>query len=573
MKLAMEIELNDKAKEKLRRLRDDFPYYAKHCLRIQTKDGKEQELLLNETQQLLEGKWREQQDKGLPVRLLILKARQEGVSTYIDGKIFHRIATSKNLNGQIVSHDEDSVNHLFNIIRLYYDRLPDPLRPMRRYSNRKELVFENPDDTARRERPGLRSRVSVALARNLKAGRSKTLQYLHLSEAAFYPDLRTLLSGILQAVPDNPDTAVVIETTANGIGDEFHKLWQKAKNGLSQFIPIFIPWYLHKEYRLEFRDQPERDEFLKSLTEEEEKAQKNYSLSAEQLQWRRKKKASADSDELFFQEYPENDVDCFLSSGRPVFSGESGQALKTFYALTKKTPPKWQGDLTEDEDGTIRFIASPKGNLKLWKLPGKEMREKMAPVIGADVAEGLEQGDYSSAEVIDAVSKEQIAEWHGHTDPDLFGDELYKLGWYFGEIPVAVEVNNHGLTTLTTLKKRGYSRLFTRRVPSPADPRNEIESLGWKTDSRTKPLMEDYLRTMLREGSVSIVSRELVEELLSYIIRADGSTGANESCYDDRAIAFMIALQAGRQHQISPQSKEIRKLRKRRILNQFSKPT
>lgn len=552
--------LSENAKKKLKKLISDFPYYAKHCLWIQTKAGLQTPFALNETQKIIEGIWQEQEKKKLPVRMLILKARQEGVSTYVDGKIFHKIATRKNISGQIVSHDEASVNHLFNIIRLFYDKLPEAIRPMRRYSNRREIVFENPDEEGRRDKPGLRSRISVAMAKNLKAGRSKTLQYVHLSEAALYPDLKTLLSGILQAVPDNPETVVIIETTANGIGDEYHKLYEEAKEGKNQFIPIFIPWFLDRTYRKEFFSEEEKQEFIKSLSEEELKAKENYNLDYEQLKWRRiKQKALGD---LFFQEYPENDVDCFLSSGRPVFPSEP---LKALYALTAKTPPKWRGDLKEDEDGTIRFISSPRGNLKLWRLPSKGI----APVIGADVAEGLEHGDYSCAQIIDSQTKEQIAEWHGHTDPDLFGDELYKLGWYFNEAPISVEVNNHGLTTLMTLKKR-YNRLYTRRVPSPSDPRNEIESLGWRTDSRTKDLMENYLLKMLREGSVRIFSRELVEELLSYINKPDGSTGANQSCYDDRAIALMIALQAGRQSVVSQEKKELRRLMKRRILDQFS---
>jgi len=172
--------------------------------------------------------------------------------------------------------------------------------------------------------------------------------------------------------------------------------------------------------------------------------------------------------------------------------------------------------------------------------------------------------------VLNPLTLTQMAEWHGHIDPDLFGDELVKLALYFNEAILGIEVNNHGLTTITSARKR-YGKLFTRVVPKATDPSENEERLGWRTDSRTKPMMEDHLNEVLREDTVVVRSRETVSEFISYVVHDNGSTGANDACYDDRAIAFMIALQVAKLHRLDPQKAAERRARKRQITRQFSR--
>ena len=204
--------------------------YIEHCLKIRTKSGEIIPFKLNAAQRKLYGIVHDQHAAGKPVRIIILKARQLGFSTLTEGMIFHACATRKNVNALIVAHREDATNNLFRMSKLFYDELPAPVKPMLRASNAQELLFENPSRRARdRERlPGLRSRIRCATAGGKGIGRSDTLQYVHLSEYAFWPDgpdgKAATLAGILQAVPSTTGTMVVIESTANGFED-FKERW------------------------------------------------------------------------------------------------------------------------------------------------------------------------------------------------------------------------------------------------------------------------------------------------------------------------------------------------------------
>jgi hypothetical protein len=560
--------MTEKAQRILRRIRDDARWYVQRFLWIITKDNRTVSLDFSKYPSqayYFENYWKPDWEAGNPIRHVVLKARQQGISTCIDSLLFQDTATHKNVRSQIISHDEDSTSHLFSMVKLFYDMLPDGLKPMQRYSNKRELVFENPDQATRSDRPGLRSRLSVAYAKNIRAGRSKTLKHVHGSEAPLYGDLVSLRTGIEQSVPFLPRTSIVWEGTANGFGTPFHRLYEAAKRGENGYKAIFIPWYIHPEYSLTFASDEARKTFLDTLTDDPESgspltARKSYKLTDEQLHWRQEKIKTFDTVELFWQEYPENDIECFLTSGQHVFPV---RRLRELLALCK--PPKWRGELTEREDGAILFRDDPQGRLRLWELPQPEHIYG----IGGDVAEGLAGGDFSAGVVLDLTTYSVVGLWHGRIDPDLFSDELYRLGWYFNEAVIGVEINKYD-TAITTLKKR-YGNVFYRTVLSPTDPSVEVQKLGWLTDTKSKQRMENDLRAALRDESLFLPSQEAVEELLSYVVHDDGSTGANVSCYDDIAIALMIALQVAKLHRIvDPEQHKRRKLKRRQLLGQFS---
>uniref|UniRef100_A0A832I2W5 Terminase large subunit gp17-like C-terminal domain-containing protein n=1 Tax=Eiseniibacteriota bacterium TaxID=2212470 RepID=A0A832I2W5_UNCEI len=546
-------------KQKLRRIRDDVRWYARRFLWIKTKDNRLVRLAPNATQEKLQRIIDAKRKANEPVRLLILKARQEGVSTWIDGWIFHDTVTHKNVSSLIVSHDDDSAVHLFDMVKLFNEQLPPALRPMQRYSNRRELVFENPSDADRPARPGLRSRLSVASARNVRAGRSKTLRNVHCSEAAFYPDLATLLLSVQNAVPDRPNTAIVLETTANGVGDAFHRLWEAAKRGENAYTPVFIAWYEHHEYRRPFESDAERQRFKESLTANEKQARRLYDLDLEQLHWRRQKAKEFDSFDQFLQEYPENDVDCFLTSGSPALPVADIRAMQKRIA-----PPKWRGYLetyVDEKDPAnpvekIRFAADPKGPLSIWSMPRPEGQY----VVFADPSEGLATGDYTSVDVFDKETSEQVAQWHGHIDPDLLGsDILPNLGWFFRSALVGFERNGqHGGSVLVALKRSGYTHLF-RSVQIDERTNKRTKKLGWLTTGKSKPLLVDEIRQRFRERSVTINSARTLDECLTFVRRPDGTTAAQEHCHDDCVMSLGGALQLLKLH---PYTKPIRAARR-----------
>jgi hypothetical protein len=161
-------------------------------------------------------------------------------------------------------------------------------------------------------------------------------------------------------------------------------------------------------------------------------------------------------------------------------------------------------------------------------------------VIGADVAEGLSYGDYSSAHVIDAASGTIVAHWHGHIEPDLFGETLAMLGWWYNTALLGVENNNHGLTTLKAAQRAGYRNLYKQRRLGHARPQ-ATEMLGWRTTSSTKPLAIDELVGAIRNEDLDILCARTIAELRTFVRKQNGKMAG--SPHDDRTMSLAIANQ------------------------------
>ena len=207
--------------------------YCEHLLRIRTKEQKLLPLVFNEAQEHLYSVIRREAAAGKPIRIIVLKGRQEGISTVTEGLMFQDTVTRPNVKTLIVAHDTTATGNLFKMNKLFYDCLPPWARPLRKNSNAKELVFENPtrDDGEKRRRPGLRSSIRCQTAGKGGVGRSDTLTNVHISEYAFWPNNKEdLLLGVIQTVPHDPGTMVVIESTANGV-EHFKALWDGAVAG------------------------------------------------------------------------------------------------------------------------------------------------------------------------------------------------------------------------------------------------------------------------------------------------------------------------------------------------------
>lgn len=529
------------------KLKNDKGWYIEKFLKIRDKRAQIIPFTLNTAQKLVLAQIEKDEAEGKPKRYIVLKARQMGLSTLFEGLIFQDTATHDNKNSLIIAHEEAASSNLFNMSKLYYENIPDVIRPMKKYSNGKALVFENPttDESEKKDNPGLRSKITIATAGAGEVGRSSTTHNLHASEVAFFPDPKTTMLGLLQSIPDQPNTMVVMESTANGVGDYFHEMWQKASRGENEFTPIFLPWFIQPEYTRPFRTDAEKEQFLAEInltqpdssgnvvhTYEYELMQK-FELTPEQMNWRRYTVANkCQGDEmLFMQEYPSTPEEAFISSGRPKFSIK---ALKKYQTITKS--PVATGYLQE-KDGKVVLLEDPKGYLSIWKYPDAGMQY----CVGSDVAEGLVDGDYSTASVGDN-NFDIVATWHGHIDPDLFGIELVKLAKYYNEAYLGVESNNHGLTTLMAIKKLEYWNLFfSKSYDKIAD--TMTQKLGWQTTVRTKPYMIDKLAEFVREYHLGIFSDQIISEMFTYVIEDNGKTNAQAGCHDDTVMATAIMLQ------------------------------
>jgi hypothetical protein len=275
----------------LAKLRDNLPLYAPQCLKIRTKDEKIASLVLNdaqlETHRILEA---QKAEKGF-VRALILKGRQQGISTYVDARFYHRASLRKAVNVYILAHEQTASDTLFGIVDRYQRN--NPLAPHVGAANAKELVFDKLD-----------SSYAVATAGAKAGGRSKAISLFHGSEVAFWQNAGDHFAASVQGVPLVAGTEVILESTSAGAGGEFYERWQDAEAGKGDYIQIFLPWWLSKEYAR----QPESGFELSTESDEGEMSEAEYAetfgLTMAQMAWRRAKIQELRNPLLFQREYP-----------------------------------------------------------------------------------------------------------------------------------------------------------------------------------------------------------------------------------------------------------------------------
>lgn len=283
------------------RLAVDLEFYARNCLKIRTKVGQVEPFVFNRAQRYIHEQLEAQKAATGKVRALILKGRQQGCSTYVGARYYHHTTWHRGLKTFILTHEDQATQNLFEMVNRYHEHCPIFVRPSTGAANAKELYFDKLD-----------SGYKVGTAGSKGVGRSSTIQLFHGSEVAFWPHADTHAAGVLQAVPDADGTEVILESTANGVGNLFHEKWKDAEAGDGDFIAIFVPWYWQDEYR---KTAP--GDF--TLTEDEQKYADAYGLDAEQMAWRRNKIAELNDEDLFKQEYPANAAEAFQMSGHDGF--------------------------------------------------------------------------------------------------------------------------------------------------------------------------------------------------------------------------------------------------------------
>lgn len=507
--------------------------YIEKCLKIKTKSGTVVPFRLNDAQRKLYAVAKRQQDAGKPVRLIILKARQLGFSTLTEGLIFHACATRKNVNALIVAHREDATANLFRMSKLFYDELPAPVKPMLRASNAQELVFENPSKlrSEREARPGLRSRIRCATAGGRGIGRSDTLQCVHLSEYAFWPDgadgKASTLAGILQAVPSLPGTMVVIESTANGFED-FKERWDAAVAGENDFEPVFFAWFENPDYSMPVVPGTE-------WTPEERDLKAAYQLTDEQLQWRRWCIANncGGSLDMFRQEYPASPGEAFLHSGTGVFDNE-----QIVLRLERLPSPAGRGEFTDGE-----WTESETGAITLYELP----EEGVPYVLGGDTAG--EGSDYFTAIVIDNVSGRIVAKLRQKYSEPEYVRQIYALGNFYNDALVAIETN-FSTYPVMKLQEMEYPNQYSRERED-TYTRQMRKSYGFRTDRQSRPRAIANLVEVFSSHPEWFTDRELLEEMLTFCYNEDHRPEALAGKHDDLVMGAAITYAARHQQRMT----------------------
>ena len=522
--------------------RSSFERYAVEQLKLQTKrpGSPVVPFVFNRSQQAMNALAEEQRGKLGYIRMLIHKHRQNGGSAWSHGRCFHGVSLQPNTKGLAIAHDDPTTLRIFGYSKLFYDCLDPAFRPMSRYSNATELIMENPDPRTRGQSPGLRSGITTMPAKNALSGTGHTLHFVQLSECAKYgPKAKELWASLKPAIPDLPGTAIIMESTAWFSGDWFREWCERAQSGLTEWKYLFCPWHWTEEYTTDIGGVGDMDG---GLTPEEKDLQRQHGLTVGQLQWRRERIAEQGGGivgtKLFQQEYPLVPDESWVDLNMSAFDPSALVQLESSVG-----PPRIRAEI----DATGRMREHPTGRLAIWEMPQPgEVYD-----IGADVASGKLDGDFSCAEVIKRRTREQVAEWRGHIGTLDFAEPLYGLGKLYHWAQLCPEVTQIGMGTMERLKEMQYPSLYRWRRYGKMVPKI-TDDVGWHMSHVSKQHLVTRARHHISHQSVIIRSENLIRELREYVVYQTDAReyyeggGAN----DDTVTAWMLALSIGLDEQL-----------------------
>lgn len=426
--------------------------------------------------------------------LTVLKARQISWSWMLAAYAIHGCIYRTNYTVLILSKGQDEASEFLRKCKVVWQHLPDDMTGTLSKSNSEEMVFADTGSAIK------------AMPSTENAGRGFTASLIIADEAAFHPYAAANYAAYKPAI--DAGGQLIIVSTANGVGNFFHRMYQSGKDHLSGFVSVFFPW----------ASRPGRDTDWYNATKAALKA--------------------AGQEHLMAQEYPDNDAEAFLVSGNPRFDVYSVQ-----YALGECRDPLPANRLPES-------LARIPG-LSVWKLPTPGASYCM----GTDSAQGLGDGDFDCTVVLNARTLEHVATLHGRWEPDYFGELSVELGLAYNKAYWGVEnaPQGHGHTVLATARRLQYPRLYwherqeremvdiSRKHKTVWPMVGPSRTLGWPTTSSTKPGLIDDLASAIVSTELVSYDKEFWSECLTYVRDERGRTDASTGSHDDRVMAMAIA--------------------------------
>lgn len=550
-----------------RRFADDFEFWAATCVKIKDKlSGRLIPFVLNRAQRRVLGLLERQRRSGEPIRMIMLKARQWGGSTLIQIYMaWIQMIHAENWHSLICAHVKDTAGTIRGIYSTMLENYPlchtEPDPATGKAAPMKFAPFEGARNVRAITHRGCR--VSICSSENPEAVRGGDYAMAHLSEVAFWNDTtaRTpeqLIRAICGSVARAPLTLIVMESTANGPGNYFHREWLRATTGRgSDKTPVFVPWHEIDIYTEDLHTTPEE---LWEELDDYERAFWNEGLTLEQIHWYHRKRMEYSTHQQMMAEYPSTPLEAFANSVAPVFNPARVEALRAGVM-----PPAVRGELIGASlTGPqalcgLRFAESPGGALEVWQLPCRPAEAVMRPqyVVAVDVGGLSAASDWSViavARTAPAGAMEMVAQWRGHVDHDLLAWKAAALARWYHDALLVVESNtleSHGEYVLEKIS-RHYRNLYRRTALATAAQMPDSR-LGFHTNVATKAAALADLNAALRDGLLTERSDVAVGEFATYVCRPDGSQGAAPGCHDDvlmtRAIlATVIATDPPRRH-------------------------
>ena len=462
------------------------------------------------------------------ISLLVLKGRQQGFTTLVTAYQLSCSILNRNFQGYTLADKSDNAEAIFqNKAKFPYGQLPETLQPTEKFNNRKQLLFER-----------INSSWAVDTATK-DVGRSRTVNFFHGSECAFWKDgISPIQAALGEAFTRN--CIKIYESTANGYND-YQKMWDSGVH-----INCFYEWWKTKEYRINFYSEKDKQEFLAFIPSKDEwinhrlqwlKDEKG--LDAEQLYWYWNKYDKYLDKDLIKQEYPCTPREAFLLSGKNVFDTE------ILLARLENIPnPLKIGYFTYDYDGlrisNIRWVNDKdNGYIRLYQLPNVPKYTKYC--IGGDTAGSDSGDDYFIGQVLDARTGEQVAVLKHQFDSDQYTKQMFCLGKYYKDALIGIEANFDSFPILE-LQRLGYMKQYVREAQDTYTGKTE-KRYGFKTTKLTRPTIISRLIEIVREHCETINDRDTLEELLTIIRNEKGRIEAPEGGHDDQMMGLAIAHQ------------------------------
>ena len=457
------------------------------------------------------------------ISLLVLKGRQQGFTTLVTAYQLSCSILNRNFQGFTLADKSDNSEAIFqNKAKFPYSQLPECLKPTEKYNNRKQLLFEK-----------INSSWAVDTATK-DVGRSRTVNFFHGSECAFWKDGISPIQGALgEAFTKN--CIKIYESTANGYND-YQKMWDSGSH-----INCFYEWWKTKEYRIAFRNEEVKEAFLLNIDTKKHwiwdrlrwlRDEKH--LDPEQLYWYWNKYDRYLDKDLIKQEYPCTPHEAFLLSGKNVF--DTAIILERLERLQK---PIKTGYFTYDYDGlritNIKWVPDKDGYIKIYLKP--DMPAVTQYCIGGDTAG--EGSDFFTGHVLDAKTGNQVAVLRHQFDADQYTRQMYCLGKYFKDALIGIEANFDSYPIME-LQRLGYPRQYTRAAQDTYTGKTE-KRFGFKTTSLTRPTIISKLVEIVREHCGLINDRVTLEELLTIVRNEKGRIEAPQGGHDDMMMGLAIA--------------------------------
>lgn len=542
------------------RCKYDFEYWCATCCKVKDKMlGKMVFFILNNGQRKVYKSWADMMFSGQPIRSVVCKARQWGCSTLTEAfllwiQIFHQ----ENWNSVIVAHKQSASRNIRAISNRMVKFHPSEIA---------KLTLKNFEGSQLNKYIEERGCViSIGTAMEPDSLRSDDIKMCHFSEVGLYPNTpaRTpedLIQAIISSVPSNlPNTVIVIESTAKGIGNFFYELWQKAGRDEVAYKPVFVAWWELPLYCKSFRNEEERDEFILSMSEPE-LYRFNIGATLEGLYWYRDKLKELNGNTLLMMnEFPSDADEAFAATQKyahnPLYLSELSGYCKE---------PLYRGEIMADaitDKGAlenISFVEQPNGELKIWALPDKSQKIRDRYVVAFDIGSRSEGSDPSAISVLDRYwlmeggCEERVASYEFHCDQDLAAWKAVQIAKFYNDALLVPEINtavrnssetdgDHTLTIFDIIKPHYYN-IYARTNPQRVKE-GKPALLGFHTNRKTKTELVNHYNAVIREGTFIERDSRAIYQAKHYEIKADGSYGNidGKDEHDDLHMTTMIAL-------------------------------